>query len=241
MDKYVIEITDLTKKYNENQVLENLNLKVKEKEITVIMGANGQGKTTLLFSLLSLIPINSGEIVICGEKINQGLSTKQKNNICFISDDPPFLEYLSGADNLKYIAHIYKKKINKEQITNILKQYDLDYEDKTLVKDYSKGMRTKLALCFIDIIDSKIVILDEPTVGLDIVTVNYLENRIKQLKKNGKTILITSHDVSFVSSIADEIFLLNNKKVKILLSKDQEEIIRNAHDMSEVLLEKINA
>lgn len=234
----IISIKGLKKSFENKQVLVDLNIEIKKNLITVMMGANGQGKTTLINSILSLTHVDSGEIYINNEKVENTLTLNQKKNICFISDNPPFIEYLNCLDNLKYISYIYKKKIDKNEIAKILTEYGLNFDNKTLVRDYSKGMRTKLALSFIDIIDSKIVILDEPTVGLDIVSAEYLKNKLLKLKDKGKSIFVTSHDTAFVSGIADEIYLLNNKSCTLLL--DDKKIIRNTNLMSEKLLSNIN-
>lgn len=114
----------------------------------------------------------------------------------------------------------------------MFKQYDLDPLNNTLVKDYSKGMRTKLSLCFIDVIDSEILILDEPTEGLDIISIEYLKNKILEFKEQGKSICIASHDTAFVSSIADEIYLINNKEATLLLDSNQKSLIRNINKLS---------
>lgn len=234
----IISIKGLKKSFENKQVLVDLNIEIKKNLITVMMGANGQGKTTLINSILSLTHVDSGKIYINNEKVENTLTLNQKKNICFISDNPPFIEYLNCLDNLKYISYIYKKKIDKNEIAKILTEYGLNFDNKTLVRDYSKGMRTKLALSFIDIIDSKIVILDEPTVGLDIVSAEYLKNKLLKLKDKGKSIFVTSHDTAFVSGIADEIYLLNNKSCTLLL--DDKKIIRNTNLMSEKLLSNIN-
>ena len=234
----IISIKGLKKSFENKQVLVDLNIEIKKNLITVMMGANGQGKTTLINSILSLTDVDSGEIYINNEKVENTLTLNQKKNICFISDNPPFIEYLNCLDNLKYISYIDKKKIDKNEIAKILTEYGLNFDNKTLVRDYSKGMRTKLALSFIDIIDSKIVILDEPTVGLDIVSAEYLKNKLLKLKDKGKSIFVTSHDTAFVSGIADEIYLLNNKSCTLLL--DDKKIIRNTNLMSEKLLSNIN-
>ena len=234
----IISIKGLKKSFENKQVLVDLNIEIKKNLITVMMGANGQGKTTLINSILSLTHVDSGEIYINNEKVENTLTLNQKKNICFISYNPPFIEYLNCLDNLKYISYIYKKKIDKNEIAKILTEYGLNFDNKTLVRDYSKGMRTKLALSFIDIIDSKIVILDEPTVGLDIVSAEYLKNKLLKLKDKGKSIFVTSHDTAFVSGIADEIYLLNNKSCTLLL--DDKKIIRNTNLMSEKLLSNIN-
>ena len=115
----IISIKGLKKSFENKQVLVDLNIEIKKNLITVMMGANGQGKTTLINSILSLTDVDSGEIYINNEKVENTLTLNQKKNICFISDNPPFIEYLNCLDNLKYISYIYKKKIDKNEIAKI--------------------------------------------------------------------------------------------------------------------------
>ncbi len=234
--EYFLELIDIEKSYDKNKVLSNMDFKVKEGLVTVVMGQNGVGKTTLINIILGLTKYDEGSIIIKKSPVYSNLTLDQKKMICFIPDTPFFLEYLTGFENLEYISKIYGKNLSSLKIKNVMIEFDLESENTTLVKNYSRGMKTKLNLCFIEIIDAPCVILDEPTIGLDITSIEYLRNRISDFKKQGKTILITSHDMEFVRSVADEIYLLNNKKIIPLFDVNQKENIRDINILTDSLL-----
>lgn len=237
----ILEVVNISKSFDKKSILFNLNLNIKKNLITVLMGPNGVGKTTLINIILGLVPLDSGDIFINGEKIKNSLTIPQKKTICFIPDSQPFLDYLTGLENLKYISYIYKKNLNETKLHEIMNDFNLNPLDSTLVSDYSRGMKTKLSLCFIEIIDAELIILDEPTIGLDIVSIEYLRNNIFKFKGQNKSIFITSHDMEFVRSIADEIYVLNNKKSSLLFDSQQKLSIRDIDILSNSLISTIKS
>jgi len=108
------------------------------------------------------------------------------------------------------MSEIYENKIDSKYLLSVLHEFDLLKDKDKLVKDYSRGMRQRLSLCFLRIYSPEILILDEPTMGLDIVSVKYLKNVLLSLKSEGKTILITTHDIHFCKQIAYKIIVINN-------------------------------
>ncbi|NGY87857.1 ATP-binding cassette domain-containing protein [Bacillus megaterium] len=94
-----------------------------------------------------------------------------------------FIEYLTGLENLKYYCKLYNKNSSNEHLLSIMKAYDIYSSADKFVKDYSRGMRQKLSLCFIDIIHPELIIMDEPTIGLDIISIDYLREHITKLKE----------------------------------------------------------
>lgn len=236
---YFLELKDIEKGYGRKKVLSDLNLKVKKNLVTVIMGPNGVGKTTLINVILGLTEYDNGNIIIDKSLVNSNLTIDQKKKICYIPDSPIFLEYLTGLENLIYISKIYERNLSNEKLKFIMNEYNLNSEDLTVVKDYSRGMKTKLNLCFIEIIDASFIILDEPTIGLDIISIEYLRNKISDFKLQGKTILITSHDMEFVRSVADEIYLLNDNKLSLLFGFADKSKIRDINILTDSLLLKL--
>lgn len=200
------------------------------------MGPNGIGKTTLIHIVLGLTNRDGGSIIFDKVNVKDKLNLEMKKKICYIPDSPFFLEYLTGLENLKYISRIYNKDLSVPKIKKVMAEFDLEPNDETLVKNYSRGMKTKLNLCFIEIIDSSFIIMDEPTIGLDITSIEYLKNKITEFKDRNKTILITSHDMEFIRSIADEIYLLNNNQASLLFDISQKSNIRNINVLTESIL-----
>lgn len=233
--EYFLELCGIDKTFDK-KILSDLNLKIRSNMVTVIMGSNGTGKTTLINIITGLTSRDKGSVLFDGSPMNLSLSRDQKKKLCYVPDSPIFLEYLTGLENLKYISKMYSKNITVEKLHNFLEEYDLNPNDETLVKDYSRGMKTKLNLCFTEVIDATFIILDEPTIGLDITSIEYLRNKLLKYKSLGKTILITSHDMEFVRSVADEIYLLHRKKVEVLFDFSERQKIRDINILTESLL-----
>ncbi|MBZ4226404.1 ATP-binding cassette domain-containing protein [Bacillus wiedmannii] len=238
--EYFLKLIDIEKSFGDKLVLSNLNLQVKSNLVTVVMGPNGAGKTTLINLILGLTKADKGSVIIDNSPMNSNLTLEQKKKICYIPDSPIFLEYLTGLENLRYISKIYNKNLLIEELEGIMSEYDLDASDLTLVKNYSRGMKTKLNLCFVEIIDAPLIILDEPTIGLDIKSIEYLRNKIADFKNEEKTILITSHDMEFVRSVSDEILLLNNNNVSLLFDTTEKSKIRDIKRLTDSLLFELN-
>lgn len=239
MDNF-LELNSIEKEFNNKKVLSDLNLNVKNGLITIIMGKNGVGKTTLINIILGLLKAENGTITFKKGNLSNTVNIKDKKEICYIPDTPFFLEYLTGLENLRYIAKIYNRNCSKDVLRKIMINYDLNPNNKTTVNNYSRGMKTKLNLCFIEIIDASFVILDEPTIGLDITSIEFLKKKILSLKKKEKTFLITSHDMEFVRSISDEIYLLNNRKTKIMFDHTQKQDLQDINKLTRTLLSNMN-
>ncbi|MEH7643408.1 ABC transporter ATP-binding protein [Bacillus pumilus] len=211
----LLSVRKVTKVFErEKIILDNISLDLEENDITFILGSNGAGKTTLLQILLGLIEKQEGDILFEGKKLNYPLSNEFKRKIGYVSDQPLLIEYLTALENLEYISFIYNVKYTQNDFIEILQRYGLMDVDDKLVKNFSRGMRTKLNLCFLDIIDPMVIYMDEPTIGLDVMSIQYLTSKILEYKKNGKTLLITSHDMAFVMQLAEHIYILHGGIIK---------------------------
>jgi len=211
----LLSVRNVTKVFErEKIILDNISLDLEENDITFILGSNGAGKTTLLQILLGLIEKQEGDILFEGKKLNYPLSNEFKRKIGYVSDQPLLIEYLTALENLEYISFIYNVKYTQNDFIEILQRYGLMDVDDKLVKNFSRGMRTKLNLCFLDIIDPMVIYMDEPTIGLDVMSIQYLTSKILEYKKNGKTLLITSHDMAFVMQLAEHIYILHGGIIK---------------------------
>ncbi|MCY7618994.1 ABC transporter ATP-binding protein [Bacillus pumilus] len=211
----LLSVRNVTKVFErEKIILDNISLDLEENDITFILGSNGAGKTTLLQILLGLIEKQEGDVLFEGKKLNYPLSNEFKRKIGYVSDQPLLIEYLTALENLEYISFIYNIKYSRNDFIEILQRYGLMDVDDKLVKNFSRGMRTKLNLCFLDIIDPMVIYMDEPTIGLDVMSIQYLTSKILEFKKNGKTLLITSHDMAFVMQLAEHIYILHGGIIK---------------------------
>ena len=200
----MLSCKNLTKKYKDVTVVDNLSFQIKKGEVFAILGSNGAGKTTTIKMILGLIQRNGGEI----EK-EQGLS------IGYSPETPYFPPYLTGREALTYYAKIQKidKNTLNDQVSELLELVGLE-DSKTKIKVYSKGMLQRLALAQALLGSPKLLILDEPTAGLDALGRVEMMQLIGNLKQQGKTIIINSHILNDIERVCDRGIIM--KKGKIL-------------------------
>ena len=189
----MLECTNLTKSYKKKCVVDNLSFNVNKGEIFAFLGSNGAGKTTTIKMILGLVGIDSGEVKIA-ENIRIGYSP----------ETPYFPPFLTGYEVLEYYAGIQKiaKAERKAEISKLLETVGLE-NDKTRVKNYSKGMLQRLALAQALLGNPDLLILDEPTAGLDALGRLEIMQLIEKLKNSGKTIIINSHILNDIERICD--------------------------------------
>jgi len=220
----IIETIGLTKNYKlkgkktQINALSNVNISIKEGEIFGLLGPNGAGKTTLIKILTTLLQPTSGDAIIDGYNVVQN-PKKVKPLIGLMLGNEMLYYRITGYDNLKFFCKIYKVHNYKEKINKIVKEFGLEKWLNQYVGTYSNGMRLKLALCRTLLLDRKILILDEPTLGLDVKSIIDI---IKKLKNLNKTIFLTSHDMNVVEKLCDRIAFIN--KGAILKIGDKESI-----------------
>lgn len=202
----MLEIKDLCFK----DVIKNLNITFESGAVNVVVGANGSGKTVLFKNILGLLTKTSGEI-----KYNDQVQTKSKpcfKNVGALIEDPDFNSWNSGIDNLKYLASI-NGKINIDYANDLLKRLNL-YDDKDkMVRKYSLGMKKKLGIIQAIMEDQDLIILDEPSNGLDKESIVEFHKIILELKEKNKTIIIASHIDSDIKDIADRVIKMESGEI----------------------------
>ncbi|MBR4085602.1 MAG: ABC transporter ATP-binding protein [Lachnospiraceae bacterium] len=189
----MLECKNLTKIYQEKCVVNNLSFKVNRGEVFAFLGSNGAGKTTTIKMILGLVKKDSGEVV-CEEGVKIGYSP----------ETPYFPPFLTGYEVLEYYASLQKiqKEKRKEELEELLETVGLE-NNKTKVKHYSKGMLQRLALAQSLLGNPELLILDEPTAGLDAMGRVEIMQLIHTLQKSGKTILINSHILNDIERVCD--------------------------------------
>lgn len=202
----MLEIKDLCFK----DVLKNINITFEPGVINVIVGANGSGKTVMFKNILGLLTKTSGEI-----KYNSQIQTRKNpyfKGIGALIEEPDFNNWNSGIDNLKYLASI-NGKINIDYVYELMKRLRI-YDDKDkIVRKYSLGMKKKLGIIQAIMEDQELIILDEPSNGLDKDSIAEFHKIILELKEKNKTILIASHIDSDISEIADRVIKMDNGEI----------------------------
>ena len=216
--EYDIEISNLTKKYKikgkkkEIRALDNVNLKVEKGEIFGLLGPNGAGKTTMVSILTTLIQPTSGTAKILGRDILKNKRFVKENVGLMLGGDMIYYR-LSGYKNLRFFSKIYNIKDYDKKINEIADKLNLTDWLHQYVENYSAGMKVKLALARVLLIDPKILFLDEPMLGLD---PKIAKSIVDILMKFNKTIFLTSHQMNIVESLCDKIgFLREGKIIKV--------------------------
>ena len=205
----VLQIKNLQKGFKDTQVVNLSSLSVQQGEIYGFLGPNGAGKTTTMKMILSLISRTAGEIEVFGQSI--GTDKQYLNQIGSMIEEPSYYPNLTGYENLLVFQKILG--FDKKNIQETLKIVGLDQpkNKKKLVKDYSLGMKQRLALAFALVKKPRLLILDEPTNGLDPAGIHEIrELIIKLAKEQGITVLISTHILSEVEHIADRVGIINH-------------------------------
>lgn len=206
---YILRTIDLVKRFGDKEVVANVNLNIKNGEIYGFLGPNGAGKTTIMKMIVNLVKPSSGEIEIFGEKLDYKAYETLKR-IGSIIEYPVFYDKLTGRENLELHCE-YMGYYDKCAIDKALKLVNLHGIDNKAAKDFSLGMKQRLAIARAIITKPEFLILDEPINGLDPIGIKEIRNLLKMLSKEyGITILISSHILSEIEQIADTIGIINN-------------------------------
>ena len=209
MNDLVIETKQLTKIYGEQTAVSKVNLHVKKGRVYGLLGRNGAGKTTIMKMILGLASITSGEVDVFGKNI-KGREKRVYPRIGAIIETPSFYPNLTGTENLEIFAKL-RGTAAPHAVKNALEIVGLPYKDKKLFSKYSLGMKQRLGIANAILHDPELLILDEPTNGLDPIGIAEVRDFIKELSAaQGKTILISSHILSEISLLADDIGIIDN-------------------------------
>lgn len=218
----ILKCSNLNKSFGRKKILNNVSLSLDEGDILGFIGPNGAGKTTTIKLILGLQSIDSGTVTICGYDIKKEF-TKAIKNVGGIIESPDMYLYLSGYDNLKLIANLYG--VSKEKIDEVVKLVGLEKRIYDKVSKYSLGMRQRLGIAASLLNDPKLLILDEPTNGLDPEGNKQIRNLILKLSKKGIAILVSSHALSELESIVNKVVII--QKGSIVETSTLEEVKRS--------------
>lgn len=208
MSDFMIETKQLTKIYGEQTAVKAVDLHVKKGRIYGLLGRNGAGKTTIMKMILGLTPITSGEVDVFGEDI-KGREKRVYPRIGAIIETPGFYPNLTGTENLEIFAKL-RGTAAPNAVNDALEVVGLPYKDKKLFSKYSLGMKQRLGIANAILHDPELLILDEPTNGLDPIGIAQMREFIKNLSiECGKTILISSHILSEIALLADDIGIID--------------------------------
>ena len=207
--EYMVETRGLTKKYGGKEVVKDVDLKVPKAHVYGFMGPNGAGKSTTLKMLLGLIQISAGQVTIGGEAVNR------KNRIAILKEtgslieSPSYYGHLTGRENLEIVKTL--KKVPEQEITKELKLVRMEDQQNKKVREYSLGMKQRLGLAEALLGRPELLILDEPTNGLDPAGIQEILELIRELQgRMGMTVLVSSHLLGEMDQMADYVGIINH-------------------------------
>ena len=198
----IIEVKGLSKSFGKNKVLDDVNIGFAAQRIHGIIGRNGSGKTMLFKCILGMMPFSDGEITVNGKRIGKDIDVPE--NVGMIIESPGFLSGYSGYANLRLLSRI-KNVIGRDEITRAIQTVGLDPASRKRVGKYSMGMRQRLCIAQAIMENPSLLILDEPMNGLDNRGVGEIRELLLNLKNQGKTILIASHNPEDIRQLCDTV------------------------------------
>lgn len=230
MSEVVLECKNLTKKVNKKEIVKDISFKLNKGDILGFIGPNGAGKTTIIKMILGLYNIDYGTVIINNYNLRKN-HVQAIKEVGAIIENPDMYMYMSGLDNLKISAKIYN--INKEKVEETIKLVGLESRINDKVSKYSLGMRQRLGIAQSIIHDPKIIILDEPTNGLDPEGIKELKQLLIKLSKKGMAIIVSSHILSELESFCNKICIINKGKLINYFTK--EELLKLSHNQNYIL------
>ncbi|MGH1470661.1 MAG: ABC transporter ATP-binding protein [Cellvibrionaceae bacterium] len=213
----LIEAKSLTKKYGKTTVLDQLDMTIERGKIVGLIGHNGAGKTTALKCILGLCPYD-GDLNVMGKNPKKDRASLMEE-VCFIADTAILPRWITAEQAIKFVEGVHPK-FNRQKAIDFLSQTDIGF--KTKVGSLSKGMITQLHLALVMAIDVPLLVLDEPTLGLDILyRKKFYTNLLNDYFDENKTILITTHQVEEVESLLTDVMFIKKGKIIMDMSMDQ--------------------
>lgn len=232
----MLQIKNLTKRYKGGkEAVSNLNLDIQAGDIYGFIGHNGAGKTTTIKAVVGIIDFDEGEIMIDGESIrNNPIDCKRK--IAYIPDNPDLYEHLTGIQYLNFVGDIFgvSAKDREEKIRRYADEFEITSVLGDLISSYSHGMKQKLAIISALIHDPKLLILDEPFVGLDPKAALILKNTMRGLCEQGSAIFFSTHVLDVAEKLCNKIAIIKNGKL-IVSGKTNE--LTKGQSLEEVFME----
>lgn len=204
----IVSLVDAGKRYADLDALKSMTMTLNEGEVLGLFGHNGAGKTTMMKLILGVISPTQGQVEVMGMAPDSKEAWHCRSKVGYLPENVSFYEQLSGLEVLTYFAKL--KGFSKKHAIELLEQVGITYAMKRQVKTYSKGMRQRLGLAQAFIGEPKLLLLDEPTVGLDPIATRDFYNTVDQLKSNGSSVILCSHVLPGVEQHIDRAMILSS-------------------------------
>ncbi|EEH99096.1 ABC transporter ATP-binding protein [Clostridium tertium] len=235
----MLEIINFSKSYkNGKRAVNNVSIKVNSGEIFAFIGHNGAGKTTTIKAIVGILEFDEGDILIDGDSINID-PIKCKRKIAYIPDNPDIYEALTGIQYLNFIADIYK--VSKEERERLIKLYSEKFELTSalgdLISSYSHGMKQKLVIISALLHRPKLLILDEPFVGLDPKASHILKEEMKKLCSEGVAIFFSTHVLEVAEKLCDKVAIIKDGNI---VSQGKMDEVKGNSSLEDIFMELID-
>lgn len=214
----MLEVRNLSKKYGKFLAVDDVSFLVPAGKVGILLGPNGAGKSTVIKSVAGLVRF-TGEVVIAGVPSR---TLEAKRIFAYVPEIPAMFEALTVREHLEYILRAYHVEAGGEEINALLDRFELMDKQEKLGNELSKGMMQKVSICCALIINPKVIMLDEPMVGLDPSAIKELKNVVSELRERGTTVLISTHMLEMVKELWDIVLVMD--KGKVLGSYNREEV-----------------
>lgn len=231
----MLKINNLTKTYGDKKAVDNLSLNILPGEIYGFIGHNGAGKTTTIKSVAGILQFDSGEIFINGTSLKEN-PVECKKQIAYIPDNPDLYEFMSGIKYLNFIADIFgiSAKERNEKIEKLAELFEIKKDLNNPISAYSHGMKQKLAIISALIHNPKLIIMDEPFVGLDPKASHILKGLMRDICNSGGAIFFSTHVLEVAEKLCDKIAIIKNGK---LIKTGTMEEVKGDESLENVFLE----
>jgi ABC-2 type transport system ATP-binding protein len=219
---YVVELRDVTKRYNEIVAVNNMNLAINKGEIFALLGPNGSGKSTTLKMLMGLVESNAGAVSGLGIDVKKD-PVAVKQQVGYVPESPNIYEFLTGIEYLDFIADIYGVSTaeKKQRINEYLKALQLEGREGDMINSYSDGMKKKISLISAFLHKPKLLILDEPLNALDPRSARIVKDLLLELKMQGVTTILSTHVLEIAEALCDRIAIMYQGNILALGTMDE--------------------
>lgn len=213
----MLEIQDLTKKYGKNIAVNHVSFTVPAGQVGILLGPNGAGKSTIIKSIAGLLRYQGG----VGIERMPARTLEAKRVFAYVPEVPAMFEVLTVREHIEYIKRAYDSNITEEEIEQLLERFELNDKQKKLGRELSKGMMQKVSICCALAIKPKVILLDEPMVGLDPAAIKELKEVVLELKAQGTTVLISTHMLEMVKDLWDLVFIMQKGEIVGTFNREQ--------------------
>ena len=227
----MLSVKKLVKQYDNVLAVDNMSFEVNEGEVAVLLGPNGAGKSTTIKCITGLLRYK-GEIEVCGYK---NKTVEAKKLFSYVPETPALYDMLTVYEHLEYIANAYGIKNYKEKAEELLERFDLSDKRDKLGKELSKGMQQKVSICCGLITNPKVMLFDEPMIGLDPKAIKELKKVFLELKEQGCSVIISTHIIDSIDEIWDKALIVN--KGIVVFGRTRKELTEKNESLEEIFFQ----